>query len=87
MLVFGVVVVVVLAAAYLIHRLLVAAGERGWIYYGEHRRPAGAGLDLLSSIYSPEMEHVIEEEASERVRREDAESGRGDDTDPVGDAT
>jgi hypothetical protein len=85
MFLFGVVVVAMIVVAYVVHRVLLTAAQRGWIYYGEHRHPAGAGLDLLSSIYSPEMEHVIEEEAAERVRREDAESGRGDGDDPVED--
>ena len=61
--------------AYGAHRFLLYAERRGWIYYKHTKRPPGRGLGLLAQIYEPEMEHVVEEEASERVRRHDEESG------------
>jgi hypothetical protein len=76
--VISLVLVLLAAAGYGIHRLLLGAERRGWIFYRERRRPPGPSLGLLSTIYAPEMEHVIEEESSQTTRREDAESGRGD---------
>jgi hypothetical protein len=77
MLIVGAVVVGVVALGYGIHRLLLWAEQRGHVYYLHQRRPPGAGLGLLAPIYEPEMEHVIEEEQSEAVRRQADESGEG----------
>ena len=65
----------VLVAVYVSHRLLLRAEQRGWVYYKHEKRPPGQGLGLLAQIYEPEMEHVVEEAVSERVRRHDEESG------------
>ena len=70
---------VVALVAYGVHRLLRWAERRGYVYYLEKpdRRPPSLGL--LDEIYVPDMEHVVEESASQHVRAEDDESGRGDD--------
>ena len=74
-----VVAVTIAAAGYGLHRFLLYAERRGWVYYRTRRRPPGAGLGLLTTIYQPSMEHVLEEEASQRARRDQEESGEGDD--------
>ncbi len=69
------------AAGYALHRFLLYAERRGWVYYKEKRRPPGAGLGLLSTIYQPSLEHVVEESASQRVRRDQEASGEGEEDD------
>ena len=73
-----IVAVALAAAGYGLHRLLLYAERRGWVYYKEKRRPPGAGLGLLTTIYQPSMEHVVEESASQRVRRDQEASGEGE---------
>jgi len=67
---------------YGLHRLLMWAEGRGYVYYRNKadRRPPPLGF--LAQVYKPEMEYVVEEESSEYVRGEDDESGRGADDDP-----
>lgn len=72
------------AAVYGLHRLLLWAAERDWIYYGEHQRKPGGNFNFLASIYQPSMEHVIEEQQRVRVMAEDQEVGEGD---PPGDTS
>ena len=74
-----IVAVAMVGAGYGVHRFLLYAEQRGWVYYKERRRPPGAGLGLLTTIYQPSMEHVVEESASQRVRRDQEASGEGDD--------
>ena len=68
-------IVALIVLGYAAHRFLLYAERRGWVYYKHNRRPPGQGLGLLAQIYEPEMEHVVEEAAAERVRRHDEESG------------
>ncbi|MBP1632277.1 MAG: hypothetical protein H6Q11_565 [Acidobacteria bacterium] len=63
-----------------LHRLALWAEGRGWIYYREHRAPAGAvGLAVLevTSLLDPAVEHVVEEARDARARVEQDESGEG----------
>ena len=71
-----------LAASVLLglHRLALWAEGWGWIYYREHRAPAGAaGLAMLevTSLLDPAVEHVVEEARGARARAEQDESGEG----------
>jgi hypothetical protein len=73
-----IIVVAALAAWYGLHRLAVWAEERGWIYYRSKRGPlAGFGMALIeaTTLFAPEIEHAIEEEQSEQMRADVAESG------------
>lgn len=64
---------------YGIHRFLLYAERRGWVYYKNKRAPAGAGalafMELMR-IYRPEIEHVIEEERGGDLRVTDDETGQ-----------
>ena len=53
------------------------AGGRGWFYNKHNPRPPGVGLQPgpFDEIYQPSVRHVIEEEASERIRADHDESG------------
>ena len=73
---------VALAASVLfgLHRLALWAEGRGWIYYREHRAPAGAaGLAMLevTSLLDPAVEHVVEGARDARARAEQGENGEG----------
>lgn len=62
---------------YAVHRLLLAAEDRGWIYYktkGKGGAPSIAFLEL-AAIWKPDIEHVIEQEYEGRAVREDQEQG------------
>ena len=71
----GLVVVGAVSALYGLHRTALWMERRGWLYYKHRKRPPGVGLGLLAPIYNPALEHVVEEGASERVRRSEDESG------------
>lgn len=60
---------------YVLHRAALWAEQRGWIYYTTKRRPGGAGLSLIGQIYQPSIEHVVEEQQSERMRADQDDSG------------
>lgn len=67
-------------ALYGLHRLALWAERRGWIYYRQHRAPAGAaGLAMLeaTSLIDPAVEHVIEETRGVRARAEQDDQGEG----------
>ena len=52
------------------------AGRKGWVYNKHNPRPPGVGMPkILDEIYQPSVEHVIEQEASERTRADRSESG------------
>lgn len=68
------------AALYGLHRFALWAEARGWIYYKTKRRPPGAGLGLIGQLYQPSIEHKVEEQQSQRIKADQAESG--DDEDP-----
>lgn len=67
--------VLVVFAAKVIDLLLLAAEERGWIYYrrsrGRSSSAASAFLELQSMV-EPSRRHVVEERVREREEREDA---------------
>jgi hypothetical protein len=75
LLVFLVGAVALVAVAYALHRTALWAEARGWIYYKTKRRPGGAGLSLIGQIYQPSIEHVVEEEQSERIRADQDDLG------------
>ena len=60
---------------YALHRLALWAEERGWIYYKTKRRPGGVGLSLIGQIYQPSIEHVVEQEQSDKVKADQDDSG------------
>jgi hypothetical protein len=63
---------------YALHRLAIRAERRGWIYYRNKRGPLGGfGMALIQATtpFAPEIEHAIEEEQSEQMRADVAESG------------
>jgi len=65
-----------------VHRLLLFAERRGWVYYKNKRAPAGSGAMAfmeLMRIYRPEIEHVIEEERGGDLRVTDDETGQNRD--------
>jgi hypothetical protein len=60
------------------HVALTWAARRGWIFYRDPHRPRPHTLGLIEEIYQPSIEHVIDEEASEAIRADQAESGDPD---------
>jgi hypothetical protein len=68
-------ILIVTAVALLIHRGLLYAEFRGWIFY--RHRPRIQFLGLLEELVEPRVEYVIEEETSQRTRADQAESGQG----------
>ena len=69
------VVVVVALTVFAMHRALRWAERRGYIYYLDKPQRRPPTLGLLEEIYAPDMEHVVEEAASQYVRAEEDESG------------
>ena len=61
---------------YLLHRLLRYAESKGWIFY-RTRPPRVRFLGLLEELVEPSVEYLIEEESSEAIRADQAESGQG----------
>ena len=70
-----VVAVALLLIGYGVHRLALWAEDRGWLYYKRKRRPGGLGLSLIGQIYQPSIEHVVEEEQSEKIKADQDDSG------------
>lgn len=71
----------VAVAAYGYHRLATWAAARGWIYYRNSRGslgPYGMAFIQATSMFAPEVEHVIEEQQAEEQRADTAESGAAD---------
>ncbi len=64
-------------ALYGLHRIALWAEERGWIFY-RNKRGSAPWLGVLDQIYKPEIEYVIEEESSQRIRADRNESGESD---------
>lgn len=67
----------VLVAVYALHRLALFAEERGWIFY-RTRPPRVRMLGLLEELVQPSVEYQIEEQSSEAIRADQAESGQDD---------
>jgi hypothetical protein len=68
------IVVAVLALVYCIHRLALYAESQGWIYY-KTRPPRVRMLGMLEELVDPRVEYTIEEQSSEAIRADHAESG------------
>ncbi len=64
------------AALYGIHRLALWAEDRGWIYY-KNQKPGAYGTAFVhaTSMFAPEIEHVIDEQQSEAQKAYVTESG------------
>jgi len=62
---------------YAMNRASRWAGRRGWVYNKHNPRPNGSGIapGLFDEIYLPSIEHVIDEQSSERIRADQDESG------------
>ena len=71
----------VLVAEYMIHRRLVAAEIRGWIF-NRQRPPRIQFLGLLEEFVQPSVEYLIEESA-EAIRADHIESNQGPDEEDV----
>jgi len=68
--------VAIVAGLYLLHRALLAAESRGWIFY-RTRPPRVRTLGMLEELVDPTVEYRIEEESSEAIRADHADSGLG----------
>lgn len=62
---------------YALHRLALFAEKRGWIFY-RTRPPRVRMLGLLEELVQPSVEYQIEEQSSEAIRADQAESGQDD---------
>ena len=71
-----VIVLVILAVLYGLHRLAGYAESRGWIFY-RTRPPRVRMLGLLEELVDPRAEYVVEEQSSEAIRADQAETGDG----------
>ena len=77
------VLVVVLVAigvvGYGLHRVLLWADARGWVFYKTKGRTGAASSALLEldAIWKPEIQHVIEQREVEADHEVDDESGNG----------
>lgn len=69
------IILAVIAGLYLLHRLLLAAESRGWIFYRQ-RPPRVHFTGFLEELVQPSVEYLVEEESSEAIRADHAESGR-----------
>lgn len=69
-----VIIVLVIALVYGLHRLALFAEYRGWIYY-RTRPPRMRTLGLLEELADPSVEYRVEEQASEAIRADDEDSG------------
>jgi hypothetical protein len=77
------VLIVLTVAAVFVHLVLSWMERRGWVYYRTKERPRPSSLGLIEEIYQPSVEHVIEEQTGEEARADQAESGDGEDPDPL----
>ena len=64
-------------ALYGLHRIALWAEDRGWIFY-KNRRGSAPWLGVLDQIYKPEIEYVIDEQSSQRIKADQNESGESD---------
>jgi hypothetical protein len=53
------------------------AANKGWVYNKHNPRPRGSGIapGVFDQVFQPSIEHVIEQESSERIRGAQDESG------------
>lgn len=66
---------VALVTIYALHLLATYAEARGWIFY-RTRPPRVRMLGFLEELVQPSVEYQIEEESSEAIRADQAESGQ-----------
>lgn len=71
-----IILVAIAVALYGLHRLALFAESRGWIFY-RTRPPRVRMLGLLEELVDPRSEYLIEEQSSEEIRADVAESGDG----------
>lgn len=71
-----IILVAIAVALYGLHRLALFAESRGWIFY-RTRPPRVRMLGLLEELVDPRSEYLIEEQSSEEIRADIAESGDG----------
>lgn len=57
------------------HLFLTWAEHRGWVYYRSSDRPRPHMLGLFEEIYQPSITHVIDQQATEEIAADQAESG------------
>jgi hypothetical protein len=72
-----VIIAVIALVAFVLHRLALAAEDRGLIYYRQ-RPPRVRSLGTLESLVQPSIEYMIEEQSAEAARADHEESGQGD---------
>jgi hypothetical protein len=68
------IVVGVAALLYGLHRLALFAEARGWIFY-KTRAPRVRTLGFLEELVNPSIEYMVEEQSSQEIRADHAESG------------
>jgi len=79
--VLGFVVATLAVVGYALRRASRWAGERGWVFNKYNPRPRGSGpMGSFEQIFQPSIEHVIDEQSSERIRADQDESGDRPDT-------
>lgn len=61
---------------YGLHRVALFAQSRGWIYY-TIRPPRVKMLGMLEELVDPRVEYLVEEQSSEAIRADQAETGDG----------
>lgn len=64
----------VMAALYALHRLALLAESRGWIYY-KTRPPRVRTLGFLEELVNPSIEYMVEEQSSQEIRADHADTG------------
>lgn len=64
----------VVLLVYGLHRLGLYAENRGWIFY-RTRPPRVRMLGMLEELVDPRVEYMVEEQSSETIRADHAETG------------
>lgn len=70
------IVMLIGVALYGLHHVALYADSRGWVFY-KTRPPRVRMLGLLEELADPRAEYQIEEQASQQIRADRAESGDG----------
>ncbi len=65
-------------ASLIVHLALTLMARRGWVYYRTQDLPRPSSLGYVEEVFHPSVAHVIDEQASEASRADQAESGEGD---------
>lgn len=71
------IVIGLLVAGFGLHRLLIWAEGRGWIFYRTKGKGGAGSIAMLelAAIFEPEVEHVVEQGYTDRAVRETFEVG------------